>query len=278
MNPKNEYKKLAMKKQKKILKETANLAYNLNVSTKEKIKQIIEGNDRKLSPIFDITIQVLIVFSIIIFSLGTLPNLTPLWQNIINYVDILFYSIFAIEYFLRIYVSDSRLKYIFSFFGIVDLLAILPFLFARQFDLRAIRALRVFRLTRVLKISRYDESLKTFAIAIKIIKPEITLFYIITSIFLFLSATGIYYFEHAVQPIEFASVFHSLWWAIITITTVGYGDVYPITIGGRIFTFAILLLSLAIITVPTGLIASALSKARNMEIEQKEKESKNKVD
>ena len=278
MNPKNEYKKLAMKKQKKILKETANLAYNLNVSTKEKIKQIIEGNDRKLSPIFDITIQVLIVFSIIIFSLGTLPNLTPLWQNILNYVDILFYSIFAIEYFLRIYVSDKRLKYIFSFFGIVDLLAILPFLFARQFDLRAIRALRVFRLTRVLKISRYDESLKTFAIAIKIIKPEITLFYIITSIFLFLSATGIYYFEHAVQPIEFASVFHSLWWAIITITTVGYGDVYPITIGGRIFTFAILLLSLAIITVPTGLIASALSKARNMEIEQKEKESKNKVD
>jgi voltage-gated potassium channel len=278
MNPKNEYKKLAMKKQKKILKETANLAYNLNVSTKEKIRQIIEGNDRKLSPIFDITIQVLIVFSIIIFSLGTLPNLTPLWQNILNYVDILFYSIFAIEYFLRIYVSDKRLKYIFSFFGIVDLLAILPFLFARQFDLRAIRALRVFRLTRVLKISRYDESLKTFAIAIKIIKPEITLFYIITSIFLFLSATGIYYFEHAVQPIEFASVFHSLWWAIITITTVGYGDVYPITIGGRIFTFAILLLSLAIITVPTGLIASALSKARNMEIEQKEKESKNKVD
>lgn len=278
MNPKNEYKKLAIKKQKKILKETANLAHNLNVSTKEKIRQIIEGNDRKLSPIFDITIQVLIVFSIIIFSLGTLPNLTPLWQNIINYVDILFYSIFAIEYFLRIYVSDKRLKYIFSFFGIVDLLAILPFLFARQFDLRAIRALRVFRLTRVLKISRYDESLKTFAIAIKIIKPEITLFYIITSIFLFLSATGIYYFEHAVQPIEFASVFHSLWWAIITITTVGYGDVYPITIGGRIFTFAILLLSLAIITVPTGLIASALSKARNMEIEQKEKESKNKVD
>jgi voltage-gated potassium channel len=278
MNPKNEYKKLAMKKQKKILKETANLAHNLNVSTKEKIRQIIEGNDRKLSPIFDITIQVLIVFSIIIFSLGTLPNLTPLWQNILNYVDILFYSIFAIEYFLRIYVSDKRLKYIFSFFGIVDLLAILPFLFARQFDLRAIRALRVFRLTRVLKISRYDESLKTFAIAIKIIKPEITLFYIITSIFLFLSATGIYYFEHAVQPIEFASVFHSLWWAIITITTVGYGDVYPITIGGRIFTFAILLLSLAIITVPTGLIASALSKARNMEIEQKEKESKNKVD
>ena len=278
MNPKNEYKKLAMKKQKKILKETANLAHNLNVSTKEKIRQIIEGNDRKLSPIFDITIQVLIVFSIIIFSLGTLPNLTPLWQNIINYVDILFYSIFAIEYFLRIYVSDKRLKYIFSFFGIVDLLAILPFLFARQFDLRAIRALRVFRLTRVLKISRYDESLKTFAIAIKIIKPEITLFYIITSIFLFLSATGIYYFEHAVQPIEFASVFHSLRWAIITITAVGYGDVYPITIGGRIFTFAILLLSLAIITVPTGLIASALSKARNMEIEQKEKESKNKVD
>lgn len=254
-----------MKNTKKSIEETASMANKKNLSTKDKLRRIIDEKDSKVHHLFEISIQVFIILSIIIFSIGTLPNVSPLWQNILNYVDIFFYVIFAIEYFLRIYVSRNKMKYIFSFYGIVDLLAILPFLFARQFDLRAIRAFRVFRIMRVIKNSKYSESLQRFAHALRIIKPEITLFYIVVSVFLFLSATGIYYFEHKVQPIQFASVFHSLWWAIVTITTVGYGDVYPITIGGRVFTFVILLLSLAIITVPTGLIATALTKVRDMD-------------
>jgi voltage-gated potassium channel len=254
-----------MKNTKKSIEETASMVNKKNLSTKDKLRRIIDEKDSKVHHLFEISIQVFIILSIIIFSIGTLPNVSPLWQNILNYVDIFFYVIFAIEYFLRIYVSRNKMKYIFSFYGIVDLLAILPFLFARQFDLRAIRAFRVFRIMRVIKKSKYSESLQRFAHALRIVKPEITLFYIVVSVFLFLSATGIYYFEHKVQPIQFASVFHSLWWAIVTITTVGYGDVYPITIGGRVFTFVILLLSLTIITVPTGLIASALTKVRDMD-------------
>ncbi len=82
---------------------------------------------------------------------------------------------------------------------------------------------------------------------------------------LYLSAVGIYYFEHQAQPEQFKSVFHGLWWALATLTTVGYGDVYPITVGGKLFTFLILMIGLGVVAIPTGLVASALSQARNEE-------------
>ena len=85
---------------------------------------------------------------------------------------------------------------------------------------------------------------------------------------MYLAAVGIYHFEHDAQPGTFQSVFHSLWWAVATLTTVGYGDVYPITVGGRIFTFFILLIGLGVVSVPAGLVASALSKARAMDNDQ----------
>lgn len=261
-----------MKNPKELVNKTSQFAYNINISTREKIRKIIEENDTRSGQLFDIVIQVLIVFSLVVYSLGTLPNLMPIWKKVINIVDILCYVIFTIEYFARIYISKKALKYVFSFYGIIDLLAILPFLFARQFDLRAIRAFRVFRILSALKVSKYNESLRRFAIALKIIKPELTLFFIITNIFIFLSAAGIYYFENETQPQEFASIFHSLWWAIITLTTVGYGDVYPLTVGGRVFTFFILLVGLGIITIPTGLIASALSAARDIELKERIKD------
>jgi voltage-gated potassium channel len=82
---------------------------------------------------------------------------------------------------------------------------------------------------------------------------------------IFITSAGIYYFENEAQPETFKSIFHSAWWAIVTLTSVGYGDVYPITVGGRIFTFFVLMIGLGIVTVPAGLIASALSKAREIE-------------
>ncbi len=82
---------------------------------------------------------------------------------------------------------------------------------------------------------------------------------------LFFSSVGIYYFENAAQPEAYSSVFQSMWWAIVTLTTVGYGDVYPITAGGRVFTFFVLMVGLGVIAVPTGIVSSALSKARELE-------------
>ena len=100
------------------------------------------------------------------------------------------------------------------------------------------------------------------------------MFFIVTSILIFLSASGIYFLENEEQPEVFSSIFHSLWWSVVTLTTVGYGDVLPITTGGRIFTFFVLIIGIGIVTVPAGLVATALTKARQIEEEErKEHES-----
>jgi voltage-gated potassium channel len=98
-------------------------------------------------------------------------------------------------------------------------------------------------------------------------KEELLVYLGVSIMLVYLAAVGIYYFEHAVQPDKFLSIFHSLWWAIVTLTTVGYGDVVPITIGGRLFTFFILLIGLGIVAVPSGVLASALSEIRDREVE-----------
>ncbi len=86
---------------------------------------------------------------------------------------------------------------------------------------------------------------------------------------MYLSAVGIHYFENAAQPEQFKFVFHSLWWSVATLTTVGYGDIYPITAGGRIFTFFVLMIGLGVVAIPAGLVASALSQARKDEASEK---------
>ena len=228
---------------------------------REYIKSIVELNDNKLSKFFAFSIQVLIILSIVTFSIETIPDLKPQTRDILQSIELVSVIVFTIEYVLRIYVADKKLKFIFSFFGIIDLLAILPFYLSFGIDLRSLRALRFVRLFRLFKLVRYNKALKHFAKAIRIAKEEIMLFLFITLILIYLSAVGIYYFEHDAQPEHFSSIFDSLWWAIITLTTVGYGDVYPITIGGRVFTFFILMIGLGIVAIPTGILSSALTRA-----------------
>ena len=199
------------------------------------------------------------------FSVETLPDLSHPMRDILRYIEIATVVIFTVEYLLRLYVADRRLSFICSFFGLVDLFAILPFYISMGVDLRSIRAIRLFRLFRILKIVRYSAAIRRFHRALLIAKEEIVLFALATALLLYLSAVGIYYFENQAQPEVFSSVFHSLWWSVCTLTTVGYGDIYPVTVGGRIFTFAVLAIGLGIISVPAGLVASALSKARELE-------------
>jgi voltage-gated potassium channel len=236
------------------------------------LKQIIERNDTPQGRIFDLVIQTLIVISLISFSLETLPEITASTQHILRYIEIVTVGIFTIEYLLRIFVADRKLAFVFSFYGIVDLFAILPFYIATGIDLRSIRALRLLRLFRAFKLFRYNQAIQRFHRALIIAKEELVLFFFVTILLLYFSAVGIYYFENEAQPEVFSSIFHSLWWAVATLTTVGYGDVYPITAGGRIFTFFVLMIGLGIVAVPTGLVASALSEARKLQDETIETE------
>jgi len=229
------------------------------------LRHMIEETDTIWGRAFDIFIQCLIILSLVTFSIETLPGLSNRSMVVLRWIEVVTVAIFSLEYILRCWISKPTTRYVFSFFGLVDLVAILPFYIAAGIDLRALRAFRLLRLFRIFKLARYSKAVRRFHRAIHIAKEEVVLFLGATVILLYLSATGIYYFEHGAQPEKFASVFHSLWWAIATLTTVGYGDVYPITVGGRIFTFFILLIGLGIVSVPAGLVASALGKAREME-------------
>ena len=232
------------------------------------VKRIIEESDTPGGRRFDAVVLTLIVISLISFSIETLPALSPGGRTLLGYVERITVVLFTIEYLSRIAVADSRIRYISSFFGVVDLLAILPFYLALGVDLRSVRALRLLRLFRLLKLARYSRAVHRLHRALLIAKEELVLFAEIAVTLIFLSAVGIYYFETAAQPERFASVFHSLWWAVVTLTTVGYGDVYPVTAGGRAFTFLVLMLGLGVVAFPTGLIASALSQARQEEREE----------
>jgi voltage-gated potassium channel len=224
----------------------------------KKLKRIIESNDTKAGSMFDVFIEVLIIISLISFMFETLPNLTPLETKVLWVIETVIVVIFTIEYILRIIVADNSLKFIFSLNGLIDLLAIIPYYIA-GIDLRSVRIFRLFRLFRFFGDKRYSQAIWRFKQVFISIKSELAIFLIATGFLLYLSGVGIYYFENHAQPDKISSVFDGLWWAMITLTTVGYGDVFPITLGGKIFTAFILLLGLAIIAVPAGLIASALS-------------------
>ncbi|MDT0558411.1 ion transporter [Ichthyenterobacterium sp. W332] len=232
-----------------------------NFILKEKIRNIIDSNDSSLGRAFAYGIQFLIILSVITFSIETLPNLTIQSKQILHLIELFCVIVFTIEYLARIYIADKKIKFVFSFFGLIDLFAILPFYLSFGVDLRSLRLLRMFRLFRLLKLVRYNKALRVFTQAMIAAKEQIILFMVITLILIYFSAVGIYYFENEAQPQHFSSVFESLWWSIVTLTTVGYGDVYPITVGGRIFTFFILLIGLGIVAIPTGIISSALTKS-----------------
>ncbi|MGB5246852.1 MAG: ion transporter [Woeseia sp.] len=227
------------------------------------LTDLVQNQNTRAGRVFYWLVFSLILYSIVTMSIETLPKLSPATVSFLYYSEIVVTLVFTLEYILRILTSPNRLKYVTSFFGIVDLLAILPFYLSLGIDLRGIRAFRLFRIIRVLKLPRYSAAMNRLGRAFMIVREEFILFLCATLLLLYLSAVGIYFFENTVQPEKFQSIFHSLWWAVATLTTVGYGDVYPITIGGRIFTFFVLILGIGIIALPAGLVASALRQVRD---------------
>ena len=236
------------------------------------LKTLIDKTDTTAGRIFNLFIQSLIVLSIITFSIETLPDLEDKTKEMLFYVETFIVAIFTIEYILRIYIADKKSDYIFSFYGMVDFIAIIPFYISLGIiDLGSLRILRMLRLFRIFKLIRYNKAMQRFNGAFKIVKEELILFGIVTFMLLYISAVGIYYFEYESQPEQFKSIFHSFWWAVTTLTTVGYGDVYPITIGGRLFTFFILMIGLGIVAVPACLLSAALTQVKIEEIDNNNK-------
>ena len=223
------------------------------------VSQLINSPDTTAGRVFDWVVLFLIIYSILTLSVETLPNLSPTIIRICELSEIFTTLLFTLEYFLRVIAAKRKTDYVFSFYGIIDLAAILPFYLALGLDLRALRAVRLLRLFRLLKLGRYNKAVARLGQAFREAKEELVIFLFATFVVLYFAGAGIYYFEHQAQPEQFKSIFHSLWWAVTTLTTVGYGDVYPITAGGRIFTFLVLMCGLGIAAVPAGIVAATLS-------------------
>ena len=229
------------------------------------LKQIVEETDTRMGKVFDLTIQLLIVASAVSFAIETLPGLSSTTTRLLAISEAVIIGLFTAEYLLRFYLSQKKLSFVFSFYGLIDLAAVLPFYLALGLDLRSLRLFRLARLAILLKLFRLSKAARRFQLAFKLVHEEILVFGLFSLALIYLSAVGIYHFEHEAQPEVFVSVFDGIWWATVTLTTVGYGDVVPITTGGKVFTFFVFIVGLSMIAVPSGLVASALSKVRELE-------------
>lgn len=233
------------------------------MDTRTRIRLVLEGDDPVLGRRVAFGLQAVIVVSVIAIALETVPSLPPALTDFLYVLEFFVAAIFLVEYVLRIYSAERRLSYIFSFYGVIDFLAIAPSLLLFVVDIRSVRALRAFRILRLLKLLRYMHAFERLGRAVRAVADELIVFAAVAAVLLYLCATAMYFFENEAQPQAFASIPHAMWWAVVTFTTVGYGDVYPITTGGRLFTGIILILALGVVAVPTGLIATALTTDRS---------------
>ena len=242
---------------------------------KERLRGIVDGN------IFTALIQFLILASAVVFVLESDKEVWELTKYTIYFVvlDWVFFVLFSAEYLLRVYIEPRKRDFIFSFYGIIDLLAILPSLFLVP-GFRVLRILRFLRIFRIFKATRFILAVDRLGAALREIQQELLALVILSLMFVYLAACGIHYFEREVQPEAFGSILDSMWWSVVTLTTIGYGDVYPTTSGGRLFTALVALVGVGLIAIPSGLLASALTEARveREQIEADETENENKAE
>jgi voltage-gated potassium channel len=226
---------------------------------KRPVNEMDEARGPWLGGPVELFIQVLIIYSLVTFALETMPELAE-YEEFFAISEAVVVILFTGEYFVRWGLARNKLLYPLRPIALVDLAAILPFYLLHGFDLRAVRVLRLLRILRVFKLGRYTAALQRFGDAFRQIIPELTVFGLIALSLLLLAATGIYYAEHEAQPDKFSSIPEAMWWSIVTMTTVGYGDIYPITPLGRAFASLVMIIGIGTVAVPTGLISSALTE------------------
>lgn len=252
---------------------------------KRRIFEIIQSSKKNdiESKIFDISLIILILLNVclIIADTFTLPEK---YKEISAYAERITVIIFTVEYVLRIITADllypdknpivARIRYIFSFLALIDLMAILPFYlpFVFSMDLRVLRMVKITRLFRVFKINRYTDAFSSILKVFKNKKNELLSSFFIVLLLMVVASVLMFGVENKAQPEVFRNAFDALWWALITLTTVGYGDIYPITVLGKILGSIIAILGIGLVAVPTGIISAGFVESMNHEKEQ-EKES-----
>ena len=241
-------------------------AHNKYNQTKSIIKRhlqtIIFGIDTPLGRLFDVILLVAIMLSVLVVLLDSVEPIHQSYGTILSWITWFFTFLFSVEYLLRIYVSVNRLRYIFSFYGMVDLLSIIPvyleFFFQFADMSLVIRILRVFRIFRILKLLPYIGEIHSLTIAIFRSMRKIVVFFFSILLIVLVLGTLMYVVEGPDNG--FTSIPQSLYWSIVTITTVGYGDITPHTILGQSIAALTMLIGYSIIAIPTGIVTAEIAR------------------
>ena len=226
------------------------------------------GNYQAHNRSFEIFSICLIVLNVLAVVLETTNLFHQKYAQFFHIFELFSVAVFTLEYIGRIWTADltidfrdsrhPRLRYIFSFMAVVDLLSILPFYLPMifTFDLRMLRSIRLLRILRIIKIGHYSEDLKTFTRVFHAKRGELFITGFAGAILLLVVSSVMYFLENQAQPNVFDSIPHAMWWGIATLTTVGYGDVYPVTTAGRFLTGIISILGIGLFALPAGILGA----------------------
>jgi voltage-gated potassium channel len=230
---------------------------------RDKLYDIIFLSDTQAGKNFDVILLVTIILSVLIVMLDSVGELHKNYTDIFMYAEWIFTILFTLEYFVRIIISRKPLDYVKSFYGIIDLLSILPtylsLVLAGSHYLLVIRILRMLRIFRILKLSRYLRASQVLQISLRQSKYKIIVFLEVVIATVVIMGSFMYLIEGPENG--FNSIPKSIYWAIVTLTTVGFGDITPQTILGQFFASIIMILGYSIIAVPTGIISAEMIRA-----------------
>jgi len=229
---------------------------------RERVRKIIHEADTPAGKVFDVTLIIAILASVGVVMLITVPGLAP-WKDTLNGIEWGFTIVFTIEYALRLWSVESPKKYARSFFGVIDLVAILPTYISALFPgaeyLLVVRALRVLRIFRILKLIEYVRGARVIMRALSQSHAKVTVFLLAVVILVTIIGAVMYLVEGQHND-RFESIPKSIYWAIVTLTTVGYGDITPSTALGQFLAAIVMIMGYSIIAVPTGIVAGEIAK------------------
>ena len=235
------------------------------------ILELAEAGDWR-SKVFDYFIISLIFINVLAVIVGSIDSVSVRFDAFLRYLEFCSVLIFTFEYLLRVWSCTSlprfrsplfgRLRFMVSPLALVDLMAILPFFLPMLIatDLRILRIFRLFRLARLFKLARYSESVRLLGDVFRARKEELVITGVALAVALILSSSAMYVLEHDAQPEVFSSIPQSMWWAVATLSTVGYGDTYPVTALGKLAAGFIALIGIGIFALPAGILSSGFTE------------------
>ncbi len=219
----------------------------------------------------NIFLTIVITLNAIAIIINTVPSIQAKFHRLLFDFEVFSVVVFSLEYLLRLWSCvennafsrpfTGRLKFAFSFWGLVDFLSILPFyVFFFLPDLSFIRILRLLRMLRLFRVSKYFHALKVIQNVVNEKREELILSFVFIFFVLIISSSTVYYLEHEFQPNKFTSIPKAMWWGVNAMTTVGYGDMYPITPMGRFIGGLLAIAGVALFALPTGILASGFAE------------------